>query len=157
MIRVVINASFGGFKLSAAAMLHLIQIESTAIKTTPLADYSYAIVDDFIDGYTTHISGPYHSDSVSGSIIDTDLHLVYDLYDGADTPPAAKCSYIDCTMYVRTHPDVINVVSQMGERSFGHGAKLHILEITDDVSVDNLTISEYAGKEWVAERHKTWQ
>ena len=69
MIRVVINASFGGFKLSAAAMLHLIQIESTAIKTTPLADYSYAIVDDFVDGYTTHISGPYRSDNVSGSIL----------------------------------------------------------------------------------------
>jgi hypothetical protein len=53
----------------------------------------------------------------------------------------------------RSHPEIIKIVEEMGEDSFGDYAKLEIVEIPDDI---DWYIEEYDGLEWVAEKHRTW-
>lgn len=54
----------------------------------------------------------------------------------------------------RNNPNLVQVVEQMGDRADGDFAKLKIVEVPDDV---NWYIEEYDGREWVAERHRTWE
>jgi hypothetical protein len=49
---------------------------------------------------------------------------------------------------------LIAVVELMGSKACGGHAELKIVEIPDDV---NWYIEEYDGREWVAERHRTWE
>ena len=53
----------------------------------------------------------------------------------------------------RDDPLLIQIVEQLGTQSHGDFAELKIVEIPDDV---NWFINEYDGREWVAERHRTW-
>jgi hypothetical protein len=57
------------------------------------------------------------------------------------------------TVEFRSHPELIKVVEEMGEESFGPFAELEIVKIPDDVDVE---IAEYDGMEWVAEKHRVW-
>lgn len=53
----------------------------------------------------------------------------------------------------RNDAELIQIVEQMGDRAAGDFANLKIVEVPDDV---NWYIEEYDGREWVAERHRTW-
>ena len=53
----------------------------------------------------------------------------------------------------RTDPDVIAVVEELGEKSWGSSAELKIISIPDDVE---WFIDDYDGKECVREKHRTW-
>jgi len=53
----------------------------------------------------------------------------------------------------RADPDLIAVIEEMGNSSWGRHSELVILEIPDDVEWH---ISEYDGLEHVAENHRTW-
>jgi hypothetical protein len=58
---------------------------------------------------------------------------------------------------LRTHPDLISVVEELGNAANGRHACLNVREVPDeDVTVDMLGIGEYDGSEWVCERHRTW-
>jgi hypothetical protein len=54
----------------------------------------------------------------------------------------------------RDDPLLIQIVKEMGDKADGTFASLRIVEIPDDV---NWYIEEYDGREWVAERHRTWR
>jgi hypothetical protein len=54
----------------------------------------------------------------------------------------------------RDDAHLIAVVELMGSKACGGHAELKIVEIPDDV---NWYIEEYDGREWVAERHRTWE
>jgi len=54
----------------------------------------------------------------------------------------------------RNDPILVQVVEEMGDKASGRHAKLAIVEIPDDV---HWIIEEYDGKEWVAEKHRTWR
>ncbi len=55
----------------------------------------------------------------------------------------------------RDHPLLVEVVQFMGpELASGFGAYLKIVEIPDDVEWE---INEEKGREWVAEKHRTWR
>ena len=54
----------------------------------------------------------------------------------------------------RDDEHLIAVVELMGTEANTRFSKLKIVEIPDDV---NWCIEEYDGKEWVAERHRTWE
>lgn len=49
---------------------------------------------------------------------------------------------------------LIEVVEKLGSRANGYESKLCIVEIPDDV--EEYTIEDYDGQEWVAEVHRTW-
>jgi hypothetical protein len=54
---------------------------------------------------------------------------------------------------VRDDPVLIQVVRELGTKANAPVAKLKIVEIPASVEWQ---IEEYDGKEWVAERHRTW-
>ncbi len=53
----------------------------------------------------------------------------------------------------RDDPVLIKIVEDLGAEANGDYAKLKVVEIPDDV---DWFIDEYDGKEWVAEKHRTW-
>lgn len=48
---------------------------------------------------------------------------------------------------------LIQIVETLGKDSWGDFSELKIVEIPENV---NWCICEYDGREWVAERHRTW-
>jgi hypothetical protein len=54
----------------------------------------------------------------------------------------------------RDDPVLIQIVEDMGTKADGTFAALKVVEVPDDV---NWYIEEYDGREWVAERHRTWR
>lgn len=53
----------------------------------------------------------------------------------------------------RADQDLVRIVEELGEESWGRFAKLKVVNIPDDVEWN---IEEYDGIEWVAEKHRTW-
>lgn len=53
----------------------------------------------------------------------------------------------------RDDPVLIEVIEELGDAANGEHAELAIVEIPDDVEWE---ISEYDGREHVAEKHKVW-
>jgi hypothetical protein len=53
----------------------------------------------------------------------------------------------------RSDPDLIAVIQEMGQASWGFAAEIAIIDIPDDVEWH---IHEYDGLEHVAENHRTW-
>ena len=56
--------------------------------------------------------------------------------------------------YQRHDPLLIAAVEALGEKAWGTHAELRVVEIPDGVEY---FIEEYDGKEWVAEKHRTWE
>ena len=54
----------------------------------------------------------------------------------------------------RDSPGLVRVVEELREMANGFGAYLKIVEIPDEVE---WTIADERGKEWVAEKHRTWR
>ena len=54
----------------------------------------------------------------------------------------------------RDDPALVSVVRQLGSKSWGEYAKLKIVKIPRDI---DWYIDDYDGKEWVAEKHRTWR
>jgi hypothetical protein len=53
----------------------------------------------------------------------------------------------------RNDPVLVQVVETMCEQANGSHAELKVVEIPDDVDWE---ISDYDGREWVAEKHRIW-
>jgi hypothetical protein len=53
----------------------------------------------------------------------------------------------------RDDPYLVQVVKRLGKEANGAHADLKIVEIPQDVDWE---IGEYDGKEWIAEKHRTW-
>ena len=53
----------------------------------------------------------------------------------------------------RTHPALVKVVEELGDRAGGRFSKLRVVEIPDDVE---WKIEEYDGVEWVTEKKRRW-
>ena len=53
----------------------------------------------------------------------------------------------------RDDPYLVQIVREMGQDANGSYSSLKIVEIPADVDWE---IGEYDGREWVAERHRTW-
>ena len=54
----------------------------------------------------------------------------------------------------RNDPDLVAVVEELGEASYGSCASLKVVEIPDDIEWG---IEDYDGVEWIAEKHRTWR
>ena len=53
----------------------------------------------------------------------------------------------------RHDPILVEVVEELGDKANGRCAELDVIEIPDGVDYE---VQEYDGKEWIAERHRTW-
>ena len=53
----------------------------------------------------------------------------------------------------RDDPNLVRCVEELGVKANDHYSCLKVVEIPDDVEWH---IAEHAGREWVAENHRTW-
>lgn len=65
----------------------------------------------------------------------------------------AKENYFEDREIPRNDPDLVSVVEDLGESANGFAASLKIVEIPEDV---DWYVEENDGREWVAEKHRTW-
>ena len=65
----------------------------------------------------------------------------------------AKENYFEDREIPRNDPDLVSVVEDLGESANGFAANLKIVEIPEDV---DWYVEENDGREWVAEKHRTW-
>lgn len=61
--------------------------------------------------------------------------------------------YFHCNDIERNDPILIQIVEEMGEKSWDRHAELKVVEVPDDVK---WYIHEYDGMEHVAEEHQIW-
>ena len=66
---------------------------------------------------------------------------------------ADKENYFEDREIPRNDPDLVTVVEVLGESANGFAASLKIVEIPEDV---DWYVEENDGREWVAEKHRTW-
>lgn len=146
-MKIVINRCFGGFGLSEAAYEKLIEWG------VPVRKY--------IEQERNTDTGLYEPQPANdGEVIfdreltpegENDLNDLYWRYKGKAR--TATRYWESWTRDARTHPLIIRVVEELGKAADGPHAELSIVEIPDDVDYE---ISEYAGSEHIAEKHRTW-
>lgn len=124
-MKVVINQCFGGFHLSDKACEALIKRGWTVT--------SYNKEGNLQDATADFVKDEERSSS---------LFSKYHLGKRDDREPE-----------LRTHPDLVAVVKELGKKASASVANLVVIEIPDDVEWE---IKEYDGNEWVAEKHRTW-
>ena len=130
MTKVVVNGCYGGFNLSHEAILKLIE-------------YGMPVYDDW---------EPYKSEKKR-----PEVHIVRNpTWNGKHSIYERQyyISHIDHKMTLRTHPLVVKTVEELGEKANGFCAELEIKDVPREP--DEITIEEYDGIEWVAEKHETW-
>jgi len=142
MQRIVINACYGGFGLSHEGMM-------AYAKKKGIKLYAFLNKRDS-KGHTDFNSVvPYKpSNDKNGWDI---IHY--------STKPLLKDDKYDNDAYFgdgnieRNDPALVEVVEELGEKSFGHCAKLKVVEVPDGVKWQ---IDEYDGHESVEEAHQSW-
>lgn len=129
-MKVVINKCYGGFSLSAKAVMRYAELAGITL---------YRDDDKWIDHfYTVPVEEYRRLAAKSQQLKDYSLtNAVYFSYRNIE----------------RNDPHLVQVVEEMGEESWGKVAELAVVEIPDDVHWD---IAEYDGNEWIAESHRTW-
>jgi hypothetical protein len=143
MTKIVINACHGGFGLSHEAVLAY--LEQSGQQVWAEADKKYSGLIPF----TYHLVPP------EQRIVGTpdNWHSMT-----LDQRQAHNAAYSKTVFYdrdlARDDPCLVQVVEQLGAGANGRHADLKVVEIPDDV---NWYIEEYDGREWVAERHRTWE
>ena len=135
MKKIVINVCHGGFGLSHKAMMRYFELKGIEVYPEVFNEY-YSL-------YTYYLTPPEERNVLpEGSDVGTSLqyamsmdHVFYDWK-------------ID-----RADPALVQAVEELGEDSWGSYAELKVVEIPNDVEWE---INEYDGREWVAEKHRTW-
>ena len=143
MTKVVINTCHGGFGLSHEAVLLYLDRSGRQVwveendKFGGLIPFTYYLVppEQRIEGDP----GNWHEMTLAER-------------------QAHNAAYSDTVFHdrdlARDDPDLVAVVQELGNQANGRHAELKIVDIPDDV---NWYVEEYDGREWVAERHRTWE
>jgi hypothetical protein len=137
-VKIVINACYGGFSLSAEATEALARRKGVErlywFESKPKADYSgfeYTPVE--LSELGDH--RPF-------------MKMAY------TTPDRQDDSYWGDRPADRDDPDLVAVVEELGDAANGSYADLRVVEVPDGTDWE---INEYDGVEWVAETHRTWR
>lgn len=149
-MKVVINVCYGGFGLSDAAYERLIQLG------VPVRKYIEQERDPDTMLYKPEPlnEGEIIFDRELTPLGESELNNIYWKYRDASSKGRLHARYWECwTNGNRTHPLVIQVVEELGEKANGGCANLRVVEIPDGVEWE---ISEYDGNEHIAEKHRTW-
>lgn len=134
-MKIVINDCYGGFGLSNAAYEKLIE---------------WGIP---VRGFVEQEHDP---ESSKHTPIKEEVIFVFRLspFDEMVNQPADPHYWDNWTAEHRSHPLLVRVVEELGERACGSCASLKVVEIPDDVH--KWHIAEYNGNEHVAEDHRIW-
>jgi len=137
--RIVINSEHGGFSLSNEAVLRYLELCGipvwNEIDESSLRDFIYWLVPP----------GDQRVKEKDWSTLTPHQRAAFNaLYDQQVFNPRN---------IERDDPYLVKTVLELGDRSDGKYSKLKVVEIPGDVDWE---IDEYDGKEWVAEKHRTW-
>jgi hypothetical protein len=138
MTKIVINRCYGGFGLSPKA-------EAEYLKRKGKQVFFYK--ENYERNIWIKVTNP---DQL------TMFYHVFTIDLGESVPNDIKYSakdYFSCYSIPRDDPDLVAVVEELGEESWGACAKLSVVEIPDDVDWE---IDEYDGMECISEKHQTW-
>lgn len=80
--------------------------------------------------------------------------LYYELGGNFSFDPNTSLTGRDWYDIDRSDPVLVLVVEELGSEASAAWADLKIVEIPDDV---DWIIQDYDGKEWIAEKHRTWR
>ena len=106
-------------------------------------DYGgFSLSDEAIEAYAERKGITLRKEERSS---DSALSSDYYLEDGNE--------WFNCREIPRNDPTLVAVVEKFGESANGFAANLKIVEIPEDV---NWCVEENDGREWVAEKHRTW-
>lgn len=147
-MKILINKCYGGFGISTTALLELVKLDAKCLeKFTPKKYYGGE-------------NEKYRGKDEWESKWEKDFSEFKDLGDGYFSHKWHTLIYKDGLLYsvdrdniTRTDPNLIKIVEDLGEKSFGNHAKLAVVEIPDGVDYE---IDEYDGIEHIAEKHRTW-
>ena len=123
-MKIAINRCYGGFGLSDEAFERLLNLKGIEFEKRPAKFSLYSEKHDYWD---------------KGHAGEDEHFLTHYTFTGWEN---------------RTDPDLISVIEEMGEKSWGSHSELNIVDVPDDVEWQ---IAEYDGIEWVAEKHRTWR
>lgn len=131
-LKIVINKCYGGFGLSVEAMVKLVQRGCKALEVSGVGEWIKSDKWEPLEKPTGFEKHPSFSSIVKFG------DKVYNL--GRDDK-------------VRTDPDVVAVVEEMGQQADGWAAKLKVVDVPDGVQWE---IDEYDGIESVREISQSW-
>lgn len=145
-MKVVINRCYGGFGLSDAAYEKLIEwgVPVQKYHKEPRGEDGLYRAQPLNDGEVIF-------DRELTPEGEDDLNDLYYKYKGKS---GLTGRYWDSwTRDSRTHPLIVRVVEELGEKADGQCAELKVVEIPDGTEYE---IGEYDGIEHIAEKHRTW-
>ena len=147
-MKVVINACFGGFSLSRAAVKRLAEL-----KGRPCFFFKHPVVNGRLD-IDTHVRDDGNdNDSLFWVAFDDENPDKGHSKNVGEWNEWYRQHQIDNRPQDRTDPHLIQVVEELGESANGRCAELRVVEIPDGVEWE---IDEYDGNEHIAEKHRSW-
>jgi hypothetical protein len=150
-MKVVINGCYGGFSLSPEATLRLWKLGCEGLEVTHVDAYWPKDKREEEDakyptmGYKASLAKWREYKKSKGKAKRESLFL------HVFTPDEKYVLYARDVK--RSDPNLLSVVEDMGEAANGACAELRIVDVPDGVDWE---IEEYDGREWVAEKHRTW-
>lgn len=139
-MKVVINKSYGEFRLSLALLDRAIKENKTSLFKT----YKYG------DTQFTHD----WSNFVKHSLTKTYRGYKTDSYESCLYDEKSKVLYKHNYEIIRHDPNLVELVETMGKDASGMFSNVAVIEIPDGIEYE---VEEYDGKEWIAEKHRTWE
>lgn len=157
-MKVVINRCFGGFGLSPHALKRIAELQGREIYFFTM---NYSTKGDRSEYIPFNIDKDRPSMLISAFDIPNPNEVLASTKDwykmSMDEKKLANQlhadHYIGDSQFSRDDPLLVQVVEELGEKSWGHCAELAIVEVPDDVV---WTIEDYDGNEHIAEAHRTW-
>ncbi|WOF44330.1 hypothetical protein KNJ79_05205 [Sphingopyxis indica] len=137
MRKIVVNRCYGGFGLSHEGMLAYARHKGLTVYPKPMLGYPSMLVYWIVP-----------------EPIETPANWsVLPLGERQRINAEVQAARISKNDIQRDDPALVAAVEELGAAANGAFAKLEIVEIPDDVDWE---IDEYDGREWVAEKHRTW-
>jgi hypothetical protein len=149
--KVVINACYGGFSLSHAAVMEY--AARKGIQVYPEAD---PITVKHFGALTVENATEYRGSINYYKVPPEQYHECSEKWRAEDGDYKRINSmdwYFSSRDVARDDPDLLAVVEELGDAASGRFAKLRIVEIPVDVE---WSVEEYDGLEHIAEVHQTW-
>jgi len=146
VMKIAINAGYGGFNLSAKALKYMADKLSKPIYFFKLEGHIETKAAVYVPITLEEAQGEWfglYAFNIESPNSVTDLHEKYREYSWDFRPSKED----------RADPLLIETIETLKEEANGSCCELKIVEVPDDV---DWIIQEYDGWEWVAEKHRTW-
>lgn len=148
-MKVIINSCFGGFELSLEVLYRAIKENIPIFECYEYGDERGSHDWDYLlskmnKQYKEFITIDFSNSFLSNSFLYDEKEKKMYLFKDFNGEEGYK---------LRTNPDLIKIVEELGEKANGKAASLSIIEIPDDV---DWIIEDYDGIESIHEKHRVW-